>query len=263
MTMARINAGRVNEKQHLPFKKLPTSDFIIQDQRVDIWQFPLDTAFDEARSLLDDAELERANRYHFARHQRRFAIARATLRLILARYLQIPPKELHFSYNQHGKPQLLNSSLQFNLSHSGDLALLAIGKDYPLGIDLEFFSARPYEGIGSHLFSASERQALSQVQGYLKPLVFFHIWAQKEAFIKACGLGLAYPTKQFDVATLPGTTQQIVDTLHNQVWQMISFMPQVACSAALCYHPLIEDIRYFNVTTHLEGRNGCIWAHLE
>jgi 4'-phosphopantetheinyl transferase len=171
------------------------------------------------------------------------------LRCILARYINLPPAELVFSYNQHGKPQLENdSSLQFNLSHSGDLALLAIGKEFPLGVDVEFFSARPYEGIGKHLFSSSEIEGLQQSNAMLKPLAFFHIWAQKEAFIKACGLGLAYPTQKFDVAILPPTNQLCVDTLHNQQWKIISFMPQVACSAALCHHPAIEEIRYFTLT---------------
>ncbi len=229
------------------FKELHPTNCIIQDTRIDIWQYPLHTEFTEALSLLSNDELERAKRYHFARHQRRFTIARAVLRLILARYLHVRPTELAFTYNQHGKPQLLNSSLQFNLSHSGDLALLAIGKTFPLGIDLEFFSARPYEGIGKLLFSVSENQALCQMNLTLKPLVFFHIWAQKEAFIKACGLGLSYPTQQFDVPIFPAAKQQVVDSLHEKKWQMMSFMPQVACSAALCYHPLVNDLRYLKL----------------
>ena len=189
----------------------------------------------------------RANRFHFARHQRRFTAARAGLRLILARYLQQSPTELTFTYNKHGKPELLNTSLQFNLSHSGDSALLAVGNHFPLGIDLEFFSERPYEGIGNHLFSTRENQALRQVAPHLKPLVFFHIWAQKEAFIKATGLGLAYPTQQFDVAIFPGEEEPIADILHEKTWQMISFMPEVACSAALCCHPLVNDMRYLKL----------------
>jgi 4'-phosphopantetheinyl transferase len=229
------------------FKKLHPTNCIIQDSRIDIWEYPLHTEFIEARSLLNEAELARADRYHFAHHQRRFTVARAVLRLILARYLQLPPSELVFTYNKHGKPELLDSVLQFNLSHSGDTALLAIGQTYPLGIDLEFFSARSYEGIGSHLFSINENKALSQVSNKLKPLVFFNIWAQKEALIKACGLGLSYPTKQFDVPILPGESVEIIDSLHEKTWQMISFMPQMACSAALCHHPLIKNIHYLKV----------------
>lgn len=231
------------------FKKLEPAECILQNTRVDIWQYPLHTEFAGAADVLNEDELARAKRFYFARHQRRFAVGRAMLRCILARYTNVPPSELVFSYNQHGKPRLVNDlSLQFNLSHSGDLALLAIGKKFSLGIDVEFFSARSYKGIGKNLFSSSENLGLQQTNAMLKPLAFFHIWAQKEAFIKACGLGLAYPTKKFDVAILPPTNQSCIDTLHQQPWQIMSFMPQVACSAALCHHPTIEEIRYFTLS---------------
>lgn len=231
------------------FKKPDHHEFVLAKTRVDIWQYPLHTEFSNAADLLSEDELTRAKRYHFPHHQRRFTVARAMLRRILAGYLSTSPAELVFSYNKHGKPELVNaSSLQFNLSHSGDLAILAVGKKFPLGIDVEFFSARPYEGIGNHLFSASEQQGLFKVDDTLKPLAFFHIWAQKEAFIKACGLGLAYPTQSFDVPILPPANQCCIDTVHKQNWQLVSFMPKVACSAALCHHPIIKEIRYFTVT---------------
>lgn len=230
-------------------QKLEPADCVLQNTRIDIWQYPLHTEFIGMESLLNEEERTRAHRFHFARHQRRFTVARAMLRCILARYLKTHPSELVFSYNTHGKPELLhNSSIQFNLSHSGDLALLAIGKGFSLGIDLEHFSARPYEGIGKNLFSSSEIKGLHQINSMLKPLAFFHIWSQKEAFIKACGLGLAYPTQKFDVAVLPPTNQPCIDRLHKKTWQLISFMPQVACNAALCHHPMIKEIRYHKLT---------------
>lgn len=235
------------------FKLLDKTNCTLKNTKIDIWQYPLHTTFTRAQALLSEDELTRANRFHFPRHQRRFTVARAMLRIILARYLKVPPQELWFTYNRHGKPALLNDpSLQFNLSHSGDLALLAVGKDHPVGIDIEFFSARPYEGIGKHLFSPLENQSLTQLNPMLKPLAFFHIWAQKEAFIKACGLGLAYPTEQFDVPILPNTHQEIIDSLHEKSWKMTSFMPEAACCAAVCYHPLINSIRYAKINDPCE-----------
>lgn len=227
------------------FKDFNHKDCILHNQRIDIWQYPLHTEFDEARSLLSEDELARAKRYYFPRHQRRFTIARAMLRLILARYLQIPAKQIKFTYNSHGKPELINlPSLQFNLSHSQDLALLAIGNNFPLGIDLEFFSARPYEGIGRHIFSTEENQALSDLPNSLKPLGFFHLWAQKESLIKACGLGLSYPTKQFDLLPiLPPANHQIIDPQYQQSWKIKSFMPQIGCCAAVCVHQAVNEIR--------------------
>ncbi len=230
------------------FKELDPEDCTLQNQRIDVWQYPLHTEFSDAKSLLNEDELIRANRYHFARHQRRFTIARAITRLILARYINIPAKQINFAYNDHGKPALTNIPLlQFNLSHSADLALLAIGMQFPLGIDLEFFSARPYEGIGSHIFSVKENLELRLLPNMLKPLAFFHLWAQKEALIKACGLGLSYPTKQFDLPLLPPGNQHMEDPKFKQQWHVRSFMPQVNCCAAICYNPQVQNIRYISL----------------
>ena len=189
-----------------------------------------------------------ANRFHFPRHHRRFIVARAMMRTILANYLNEKPEQLDFSYNQHGKP-LINHPhrIEFNLSHSDDLALLAIGQYFPLGVDLEYFSARPYEGIGKNLFSIAEINELSRQPNSLKSLVFFHIWAQKEAFIKACGMGLAYPTEQFTVPALASMDSDIFDSLHGNAWKMKSFMPKIACSAALCYNPEVTVLRKITV----------------
>ncbi|MBA2655628.1 MAG: 4'-phosphopantetheinyl transferase superfamily protein [Tatlockia sp.] len=187
----------------------------------------------------------RAERYHFDRHRRRFTVARGMLRLILGRYSQQDPKALKFDYNAHGKPMLVNAqSLEFNLSHSADLALLAIGQQYSLGIDLEFFSARPYEGMASHSFSSQEFQAFLALPDFLKPQVFFHIWAQKEAFIKACGLGLSYPLKMITMPTFSPSNELIYDSIHQVEWQLSSFMPKVGCNAALCHSPEVTNIRY-------------------
>ncbi|KTD61620.1 4'-phosphopantetheinyl transferase family protein [Legionella spiritensis] len=230
------------------FQIQPAFDFQMRPDNIDIWQIPLHTLPDRAFDLLQGAEQQRAGRFHFPRHQRRFTVARAMLRALLAHYLKKDPTLLDFSYNEHGKPYLQSTrQLEFNLSHSGDWALLAVGQQHALGIDLEFFSARPYLGIARHLFSEAEIQTLSQLPRPLRPIGFFNIWAQKEAFIKAVGLGLSYPTKQFDVPVLPVMRSSIKDHETKKNWQMIPFMPKAACSAALCCHPNVTRFRYYNL----------------
>lgn len=232
---------------------MSSDDCHLQRFRIDIWIFPLDKEPILANSLLNEEEQARANRFYFDRHRRRFTVARAMLRLILGRYLQQDASQLTFSYNEHGKPQLNHQqALEFNLSHSKDLALLAVGQQYPLGIDLEFFSARPYDGIAKNLFSEQELQTFLKLPMHLKPQVFFHIWAQKEAFIKACGLGLAYPTKLFDVPVFPPSNALVIDSVHNKEWLIRSFMPKATCSAALCHHPEIKEIRYLSLNNSAE-----------
>lgn len=233
------------------FTPLNTNHCLLNESRIDLWQFSLEADFSAASTILNDEEKARAARFYFERHRRRFATARAMTRIILSRYLNASPDRLEFTYGFHGKPEITNSQrLQFNISHSGDLALLAVGKNYPLGVDIEFFSSRPYEGIANNLFSEQEINDLKKAPATLKPALFFHIWAQKEAFIKASGLGLSYPTKSFNVPTVIPTKQLVDDPLHNLTWQLRSFMPKVGCSGALCYHPSIREIRHGLIEIH-------------
>lgn len=227
------------------FTALDADNCILNETRIDLWQFSLANESANTLELLNAEELDRAKRFYFSIHQHRFSTARAALRIILARYLNTNPQHLVFTYNAHGKPEVNNSAqLHFNLSHSGDLALLAVGKGTPMGVDIEKYSARPYEGIAKTSFSDQELTEFMQIPSSLKPATFFHIWAQKEAFIKACGLGLAYPTKEFNVPTSMPTKQLVDDPRHNKTWHLRSFMPEVACSGALCCHPTIREIRH-------------------
>lgn len=227
------------------FAPLNSQRCVLNESRIDLWQFSLVNELPSAAQILDEEETIRANRFYFSQHKRRFATARATVRIILARYLNMAPERLEFTYNPQGKPSVVNSQkLQFNLSHSGDLAILAVGKGFPIGVDIEQFSARPYDGIAETLFSQQELEGFYKVPPSLKPAIFFHIWSQKEAFIKICGLGLSYPTKEFSVPTTMPTKQLVDDPLHNTTWQMRSFMPQIACSGALCYHPTVTELRH-------------------
>lgn len=222
---------------------------VLKIDQIDIWRYPLHADNPDAFFHLNIDEQNRAKRFHFARHQRRFTNAHSGLRLILARYINENPQQLQFTEGKQGKPSLINDpSLQFNLSHSEDMALLVVGKHHPVGIDLEYFSPRTYHGIGAHLFSPKEMLALKTAPTYLNPLVFFNIWAQKEAFIKACGLGLSYPTQQFDVPILCSDATNIADSVHQCTWQMRSFMPEINCCAAVCYDPHIKTIRYASLT---------------
>lgn len=231
------------------FTPLNSQNCVLNESRVDLWQFSLEEELYNAQRLLSADETERANRFYFSKHKRRFTTARATLRTILARYLNTVPERLEFTYNAQGKPSVINSQkLQFNLSHTGELAVIAVGKGFPVGVDIEHYSARPYDGIAKTLFSEQELEGFHKAPAALKPALFFHIWSQKEAFIKICGLGLSYPTKEFSVPTIFPTKQLVKDPLHNTTWQLRSFMPQIACSGALCCHPTIREIRHGSIS---------------
>ncbi len=227
------------------FKILDPSHCNLKESTIDLWFISLERTLDTIETLLNPEEQQRASRFHFERHKRRFSHARGWLRIILSRYLNNNPQDIAFTYNEHGKPEINHpADIQFNVSHSGEWAIIAIGKKHPLGIDLETYSARPFHGIAKHLFSPEEQQMLQQTPPVEKPWVFFNIWTQKEAFIKACGLGLFYPTQEFTVNLNQEKDLLIFDRKQNTHWQMKTFMPRAALAAALCHHPDVSQINY-------------------
>jgi len=228
------------------FKATPP-DFLLKTEQVDIWHYALSPEEQKDDTVLSHHEVTRANRFHFPHHKRRFIAAHTHLRHVLAHYLNQTAASIVFTSNQYGKPEVINKlNLQFNISHSRDLIVIAVGQNNPVGIDIEYFSPRPYHGIANNLFSTQEINAYKQAPHALKMLTFFSIWSQKEAFIKACGMGLSYPTKTFTVQPLLSYQQQINDPRHQKMWSMHTFMPDIFCCGALCHSPSIKNIRYIS-----------------
>src|SRR5258708_33382013 len=99
------------------------------------------TAFEK---LLCQEERARTAKYRCPEHACAFNVARGTLRILLARYLNTAPSSLRFKYSPKGKPSLLPSSgLEFNISHSGRLALFAFTYGCSVGIDVEQIREMP------------------------------------------------------------------------------------------------------------------------
>ena len=165
---------------------------------VHLWCADLDAVASTVETLgrlLCDDERRRAQSLHFERDRQRFVAARALLREILARYLAVQPADLRFGYGPLGKPAVAGPAaggeLQFNLSHSGALALYAVTWREPVGVDLE--QVRPMEdleAIATHYFSPSEANLLRRRGPRRHHEAFFQLWTQKEARAKAEGAGL-------------------------------------------------------------------------
>jgi len=164
---------------------------------------------------LSPEEQARANRFHFERDKNRFIASHGALRAILGRYLDVAPAQLAFTQGQQGKPALAAafgaSRLQFNLSHSGDMALCAVAYDRAIGVDVEQIRAVvDATQIARRFFSAGENEAFAAVPDAEKPQAFFNCWTRKEAYIKAIGEGLSCPLDAFDVSLTPGEPARIL-----------------------------------------------------
>jgi 4'-phosphopantetheinyl transferase len=169
---------------------------------------------DELLSVLDAEERRRADRYRFEADRNRFIASRGALREVLAAYLQCAPRDVLFSLAEHGKPHLAepcDRSLRFNLSTSGDWAMLAVTLGREVGVDVERInSERADRGIVSYYFAPGEIQALEAMDEADWLQGFFNCWTRKEAFIKATGEGLSRPLDSFEVSLQPGQPASLI-----------------------------------------------------
>jgi len=185
-----------------------------------------------ANDLLSPEERERAARFVFGRDRTRFISHHSQMRRILSTYLSCDPRTIAFTTGPHGKPFLRrrhNSNLQFNLSHSEELAILAVAPGLELGIDVEML--RPLkEDVAGRFFSKNENEALAKFPAEYFIRGFFECWTSKEAFVKARGEGLSIPLDSFDVAIGPSVPPAIL-RIHNQpeaeaaAWHLWRFEP--------------------------------------
>ena len=176
----------------------PPASLSLPADEVHVWSAGLDVPADEYRVLarcLSEEEKARADRFHFGRDGCRFAAGRGLLRHILSRYAELPAQDFVFAYGEQGKPYVAGdstvTSLSFNLTHSQGLALYAVTRNRPVGIDMEF--VRPIGGgeIAERFFTPWERDELEALPDDQRNEGFFNAWTRKEAVLKATGQGLA------------------------------------------------------------------------
>ena len=158
----------------------------------------------QLRDLLSTEEAARAERFRFPADQRRFVVAHAAVRSILGVCLDADPGRLAFSAAGGGKPFLAGpgtaGAVRFNLSHSRDLALVAVSRGREVGVDLEDGQGgRDFEGIAGRYFSKVERTTIEGLAPDQRQAAFLRGWVLKEAYLKAGGDGLRRRLDDFDV----------------------------------------------------------------
>jgi 4'-phosphopantetheinyl transferase len=179
---------------------------------VDVWRAEIGLAADRLAvldSLLTEDERQKACAFRLAADRVRFVVGRGVLRTVLGDYLGEPPAALGFVSGEHGKPALVRSpaepGLQFNVSHSEGLVLVAVADGVDVGVDVQW--VRPdfdWERIAARFFSSGEVAALRALPGELARDAFFACWTHKEAYVKARGEGLQRSFDRFTVLVTPG-----------------------------------------------------------
>jgi 4'-phosphopantetheinyl transferase len=190
---------------------LPPQDLNLLSNQVHIWRIYLDqspTVLKLLEAILSEDEVQRADRFYFDTDRNRFVVARGCLRNILGRYLKVDPDGLKFRYTKYGKPDLIDrmnpDRLRFNVSHSQELALIAVTVNQDVGVDIEYIrDDLADDQIARRYFSKDESSAYLSLPESMRTETFFAIWTRKESYIKARGEGLSLPLNQFDVSIMP------------------------------------------------------------
>lgn len=180
---------------------------------VHIWEGRLDAADPvaaAARSLLSRDERARADRFVYDRHRRRYTVAQAHLRRVLAQLTGVRPEKIRFRFGEHGKP-FLPAGPSFNQSHSAERIMIGVTAEGRLGIDIEEVREVRYMlAIADKNFGADEAARLHAAPDHERRRLFFRLWTRKEAFLKAVGVGLTHPLRTFSVDPSPGAARGLL-----------------------------------------------------
>jgi 4'-phosphopantetheinyl transferase len=172
---------------------------------VHVWSVPLDDArypWATLSTVLAADERERAERFRLDDARRRFVTSRAALRKLLGTYLRMPPGEVLFDYDTNGKPRLKRSAsvrdLQFNLAHSGEMAIVAVTRGCEVGVDVERLrDIHHWQEIADRYFHSNEVAEIRALPPAEQLAAFMRCWTGKEAVLKALGVGVTRPLDFF------------------------------------------------------------------
>lgn len=187
---------------------------------------------------LDESERERAARFYSPALADRWRVAHVALRDILGSVTASDPGELRFTQEANGKPGLVTTQrIGFNLSHSGDLALIAVTEGAAVGVDVERLGEVPeMEGVAASHFAREEQDALWKAPETTRLETFFRIWTRKEAYVKATGVGIGPALTRFAVTAGPEAPRLLYafDTPRLDAWSLSTIEVPESYTAALC-----------------------------
>jgi 4'-phosphopantetheinyl transferase len=140
---------------------------------------------------LSREELTHSKRYRFQKEINQYIICRCLLKFILSQHTKIPVHNINIAIDEHKKPYLVNNRLvSFNLSHSNDYGVIAVGNKFSIGIDIEYINHDfDFSEILKNVYSCHEIETIYSSKSSI--YTFFKYWTRKESIVKATGLGIS------------------------------------------------------------------------
>lgn len=237
------------------YQALPAS-WRFRPDEVHLFAFELSAPapiLDRLGESLSPPERDQRSRFAFPRLGDQYAVAHGTMRAVLARCLDQPGQRLRIEAAKGGKPWLPDHpSLQFNLSHSGDMALLGVALAHPIGVDIEAVRAMPdAAAIATRFFAAGECDALAALPEGERTPAFFRCWTRKEAYVKALGTGLATPLDSFRVSL--DAQAGFVSSGEESRWTLRDASLSAAYAAAVCMPNGALPLHFWRIAPGMDG----------
>jgi 4'-phosphopantetheinyl transferase len=219
----------------------------ILGQEVHLWRIGLDlsgSGLHHLEKLLSPEEELRANKFFRVQDRLRFVLGRGGAKELLSFYSNKVPSELMLEIGPKGKPFVQASDkLYFNISHSGNWVLIAIGKK-ELGIDLEKMTGEAIrDSLLRECFHRDELKLISESEDPV--MEFFKFWTRKEAFLKAAGNGMVDDLQA--ITCLEGSQQWEFPSLSPEMnWHIKTFIMDPSYAVSLCSPIQNPIIRFFD-----------------
>jgi 4'-phosphopantetheinyl transferase len=147
---------------------------------------------DFSRRYLSSAECERLESYRSRAAAERYVVTRSLVRTVLGAHTGVAPKELAVRLTPTGKPEA--EGVHFNVTHSGEIILLAVCDDRPVGVDVERRrEVLRVQALIDRWLTTQERDELHalRARGLDDSHAFLRVWSLKEARLKALGVGIS------------------------------------------------------------------------
>ncbi len=232
-----------------------TTPIPLGDDDVHLWKAHIARSQDAVERLwqvLESDEKERAERFRFERDRNAFVVSRGLLRTLTAEYLSCGVEAIDLVQGPYGKPQLAGpvSDLRFNVSHSGDLSVLAFASGAEIGVDVEKTTRDiPFLDIGRRFFARSEMDVMERLPSARIRDAFYACWTRKEAYIKALGLGVTHGLSNFAVSVHPDDAPSLLasdlDPAAPERWEIADFYPDRGYRGALAIQGKGRAVRLF------------------
>lgn len=226
----------------LPHWLAPPRDLRIADSEVHVWRARLTKSLNADEDVLSVLERQQAERFIDSRARRTFVGSRIFLRQVLSVYCGLQAKHVNLVIAEGGKPRLAEEAfgLRFNLSHSGDIALLAVTRDHDIGIDVERLNLELCDvTTARRAFTARELTELLTLPTDERSEAFFRCWTRKEALLKCLGAGLVADPQCLEVGLG-------ADQLTLRETTITSFTPCDGYAAALACASHVQSIRFWD-----------------